>query len=262
MFIATMMFMSLTISSLFSMMRRQAAEAAEDGGGGGGGRSLMGRRGLSRQVIDSLPVKRYHAPHTEVTEDGDVVEDVSLSRENSRDESGLEENLDCCPICLVPYEDGVSEVRTLPCGHCFDRECIDPWFADHTTCPSCRQNIDNTPLPSTEEPASITISEQWEFDPRFQFLSAFDTRRRHSHWTGLGESTLTINDDDGATDVSSAPSSNEEMTNVHEGDGHGSDSVRPRFLRIRRFFSRRGHHGVAVPGEEEVAENIESIELV
>ena len=131
MFIITMMFMSLTISSLFSMLRRQGAEVED---GGGGGRSILGRRGLSREVIDSIPLKRYEAHHTEVTEYGDAVEDVSLSGESSRDESlQLEENTDCCAICLVPYEDGVSEIRTLPCGHIFDRECIDSWFADHVS---------------------------------------------------------------------------------------------------------------------------------
>ncbi|KAL7538423.1 hypothetical protein ACHAXR_008544 [Thalassiosira sp. AJA248-18] len=256
MFIFTMLFTSLTISSLFSMLRRQGAEVEDGGGGGGGGRSLMGRRGLSRQVIDSIPLKRYEAMHTEVTDDGDVVEDVSLSRENSRDESlQLEENLDCCPICLVPYEDGVSEIRTLPCGHVFDRECIDAWFADHTTCPSCRQNIGDAPLPSAEEEGAPSINEQYDFDPRLQFLTAFDaTRRRHSHWTGVEESA-------DVTDDVSSENSNNESSNTHDDGHHQFDSTRPRFLGIRRFFSRSGHVGVAVPGDEET-ENIESIELV
>ncbi|KAL9185777.1 hypothetical protein ACHAXT_003554 [Thalassiosira profunda] len=267
MFIATMMFMSLTISSIFSMMRRQAAEG-EDGGGGGGARSILGRRGLSREVIDSLPLKRYEALHTEVTDDGDVVEDESLSRENSRDESsgGLEENLDCCAICLVPYEDGVSEIRTLPCGHVFDRECIDAWFADHTTCPSCRSNVAESSSHSEGEMSlGDAVSAQMEFDPRFMFLTAFDgsSRRRHGHWnnntgtaslSGLAHTNASL----ASTDASSQDSHENESPNAHE---HDAGSLMPRFLGIRRFFNRRGHHGVAVPSDEEAVNN-ESIELV
>ena len=250
MFIATMMFMTLTISSLFSLMRRQAAE----GGGGGGGSGIsLSRGGLSRQTIDSLPLKRYTAPRSEVTEDGDVVEDVSLSRENTRDESssGLED-ADCCPICLVEYEDGISEIRTLPCGHIFDRECIDSWLTEHTTCPSCREVIQNP------------IIEEYETDPRWQFISAFEsTRRRHPHWGGSplrfhSELVLSTDELDG-TDVSSQNSRNDETTNA-QSDDHQMDSIRPSFLRIRSFFSRRGHVGVAVPtGDEEVANSIELV---
>ena len=134
MFIATMMFMSLTISSLFSMIRRQGRDAEGGGGGGngggGGGVSFM-RRGLSQRVIDSLPVKRYASPPSSDTTpdcDGPTGED-SLSL-RGEDDNGLAEelNLECCPICLTPFEDGVSEIRTLPCGHVFDRDCIDAWF--------------------------------------------------------------------------------------------------------------------------------------
>ena len=254
MFIATMMFMSLTISSLFSMMRRQAAEGGGDGGGVG---RSFNRRGLSRQVIDSLPLKTYQAPHTEVTEDGDVVEDVSLSRENSRDEStsfGLED-ADCCPICLVEYEDGVSEIRTLPCGHCFDRECIDSWLAEHTTCPSCRDAIDNTPLSQDE-----AIQDQYEFDPRWQFISAFEnTRRRHAHWGGVPtrfhqDVELVVEDSDTSLQTDSEESRGDD---AHEAHAHAP--IQPSLLRIRNFFNRRGH--MAVPGEEEDIPNA-SIELV
>jgi len=164
MFIVMMMFMSLTLSSLLSMMRRQGLVEA---GGGGGSSSLMSsRRGLSREVIDSLPLKRYKAPsRSAMGEGGDVVEDASLlsGRTNNSRREGIaaprlenSNDAECCPICLVDFTDG-SEVRTLPCGHDFDRECIDSWLLDHTTCPTCRENIDNTPLPPREEDGAPTI---------------------------------------------------------------------------------------------------------
>jgi hypothetical protein len=230
-------------------------------------------------VIDSLPSKRYEAPHTDVTEDGEEVEDVSLSRENSRDESTLQlENADCCPICLVEYEDRVSEIRTLPCGHFFDKECIDSWFADHTTCPSCREDIDNTRSSaalgglrhshwdrvdetpdstpqSTAEATAASINEQYDSNPRWQYLSAFDidSRRRHSHWDGADATPE-------AEDVS--PPGSDEETSSEDDHGHQMHSIRPRFLSIRRFFSRRGH--LAVPGDDDDEEEVnnESIELV
>ena len=142
-FLVTMMLMSLSVSTLLNSMR-----ARQVGGQEAVDRpSSTRRRGLSPDVINSLPIKRYQAPKQSTTDDGDVVDDVSLSRENSAEESDLqlEMNTDCCPICLVEYEEGISEIRTLPCGHGFDKECIDSWLENHTTCPVCRQGLDDTP---------------------------------------------------------------------------------------------------------------------
>lgn len=124
------MFMSLTLSSIFSMIRRTGAGVAE-GGGSGIVRNLT-RRGLSRSVIDNLPVKRYEAPQADSTEDGGVVQDVSLRRQDSLEE----DEMDSCAICLTEYEPGVTEVKTLPCGHQFRKECIDAWLNEKTTCPT------------------------------------------------------------------------------------------------------------------------------
>lgn len=80
MFIAIMMFVSLAMSSFFSMLQqRRARETAEDGNTGS---ILPRRRGLTRRVIESLPVKHYDA----------------TSAENNESDSA---ESDCCPICLV-----------------------------------------------------------------------------------------------------------------------------------------------------------------
>ena len=87
MFIATMMFVSLTLSSFFSMMQqRRAREAAEEGSGTATSSSRR-RGGLTRQVIDSLPLKHYEV--------GEIHDD------NATDESSRLEESECCPICLV-----------------------------------------------------------------------------------------------------------------------------------------------------------------
>ena len=84
MFIAMMMFASLTLSSFFSMIQqRRAREAAEEGNGG----SMLPRRGgLTRRVIDSLPLKNYDASEAAESTSSD---NVTLQEE------------ECCPICLA-----------------------------------------------------------------------------------------------------------------------------------------------------------------
>lgn len=232
MFIAMMMFMSLTLSSLLSLMRRQTMEGAH--GGSGGGRSSL-RRGLSREVIDSLPLRHYKTPTASTTIDDEVVLDVSLHRE--------EDCTSCCPICFVDFADGM-EIRTLPCGHEFSRDCIDSWLLDHTTCPTCRTNVDNIPLIREEEdsstPSIITVNNRsevvngWYFDGR-------RLRRRSSgfqHFNAAADSSMTIDD--------------------HE-------VTRPRFLGIRSLFGGRGRHvGLAVPSndEEEIRRRESIVELV
>ncbi|KPJ20551.1 Protein goliath [Papilio xuthus] len=47
---------------------------------------------------------------------------------------------ECCAICIEPYK--VSEtLRSLPCGHNFHKNCIDPWLLEHRTCPMCKMDI-------------------------------------------------------------------------------------------------------------------------
>ncbi|GJN20714.1 hypothetical protein PR202_gb08124 [Eleusine coracana subsp. coracana] len=44
----------------------------------------------------------------------------------------------CCVVCISTCRDG-EEVRRLPCGHAFHRDCVDRWLARcRRTCPLCR----------------------------------------------------------------------------------------------------------------------------
>jgi len=45
-----------------------------------------------------------------------------------------------CLVCQCQYEEG-DILRNLPCGHCFHRECVDPWLSTKDICPYCRQSI-------------------------------------------------------------------------------------------------------------------------
>jgi len=46
-----------------------------------------------------------------------------------------------CPICIDDFCCGEYQ-RTLDCGHCFHKKCIDRWFKkDKNDCPMCRAKI-------------------------------------------------------------------------------------------------------------------------
>ncbi|CAL0320987.1 unnamed protein product [Lupinus luteus] len=51
-----------------------------------------------------------------------------------------------CAVCLNEFEDSET-LRLIPnCDHVFHPECIDEWFASHTTCPVCRANLAPQPV--------------------------------------------------------------------------------------------------------------------
>ncbi|KAK8865875.1 hypothetical protein IAR55_001023 [Kwoniella newhampshirensis] len=48
-------------------------------------------------------------------------------------------------------------VKALPCNHLFHEKCLEPWFASHHTCPTCRLDLDplqtlNSPPPPRQNP--------------------------------------------------------------------------------------------------------------
>ena len=46
----------------------------------------------------------------------------------------------CC-VCISACRDG-EEIRSLPCGHAFHRDCVDRWLARcRRTCPLCRLHV-------------------------------------------------------------------------------------------------------------------------
>jgi hypothetical protein len=47
-------------------------------------------------------------------------------------------NKNICCICLSTFSSG-SDVKLLPCKHCFHEECIDKWINKCNSCPICRQ---------------------------------------------------------------------------------------------------------------------------
>lgn len=54
----------------------------------------------------------------------------------------------CC-ICLARYVDN-DELRLLPCGHFFHKDCVDKWLKINALCPLCKAELD---VVSTTAPA-------------------------------------------------------------------------------------------------------------
>ena len=68
-------------------------------------------------------------------------ERIQKFRRFEADESMVE---DQCSICLNEFEVG-REMMQLDCDgqHNFCQECVKSWFADHNTCPVCREKFEN-----------------------------------------------------------------------------------------------------------------------
>mmetsp|Transcript_28656 Transcript_28656/g.54159 ORF Transcript_28656/g.54159 Transcript_28656/m.54159 type:complete len:258 (-) Transcript_28656:652-1425(-) len=102
---------------------------------------------------------------------------------------------------------------------------------------------DRDAIPAAITASEVMIQDQYEHDSRWQYLSAFESRARHSHWNnGIGESTMPVGGD--TDDESSLDSYNEETTasnytlDVEDHDQIMVDSIaQPMFLGIRKFFS-------------------------
>jgi len=54
-----------------------------------------------------------------------------------------------CPICLDQLSP--NEASVLDCRHRFHRRCVEPWLAEHVTCPLCRSEVEAPIAPEDED---------------------------------------------------------------------------------------------------------------
>ena len=47
------------------------------------------------------------------------------------------DGLDDCAVCLSEIKEQET-IAILPCRHVFHQACLQPWFQQHNSCPTCR----------------------------------------------------------------------------------------------------------------------------
>ena len=52
----------------------------------------------------------------------------------------IEKNLQCS-VCMDDFK-LEEQVKQVPCGHCYHKDCIVPWLELHNSCPICRKIFD------------------------------------------------------------------------------------------------------------------------
>jgi len=130
MLVLVMMFMSVLFTALYGTLRRQQASGnggVANGNGGGNGRGntlgLLGRRGggVGQDVIDTLPVKRYHVD-SKVGTPLNIVDDATVSTTSSE-------------VAKATLHD-VGDVGSsaLSTGAAADGRCATDHDKDNTTC--------------------------------------------------------------------------------------------------------------------------------
>jgi len=55
--------------------------------------------------------------------------------------TALQTQDDNCSICQDPIEQNQSMRIIRHCTHRFHQDCIDTWFEQHVSCPTCRHDI-------------------------------------------------------------------------------------------------------------------------
>ncbi|KAF2132402.1 hypothetical protein P153DRAFT_355010 [Dothidotthia symphoricarpi CBS 119687] len=100
------------------------------------------------QPTSSLPRRRSQTESNLPTTSSSV-QHGPRTREEEKRETGLAEwrrryggRQRECVVCLEEYEDGISQVMSLPCGHEFHADCITPWLVTRRrTCPICKGDV-------------------------------------------------------------------------------------------------------------------------
>jgi len=68
-------------------------------------------------------------------------DEMSTIATDDGDAASYLNSVNVCGVCLVDFDDG-DELRVLPCGHYFHRECIDHWLLNSSTlCPVDKRDL-------------------------------------------------------------------------------------------------------------------------
>lgn len=116
-------------------------------------RKRQRRRGVVNQV------EREQENQVERLEDSEI-DEISVILFDASELVGKEEEGTECVVCLSTYQQG-EELRLLPCGHKFHKECVDEWFHCSVYCPLCKRNMKDELLSKAADPENeINQTEQ------------------------------------------------------------------------------------------------------
>lgn len=78
----------------------------------------------------------------------------------------------CCPICLHNFKAGNHLSMGRVCGHVFHNECLQMWLPKSTTCPYCRQDLEQRQPDSQADKVQKPGSTWSLFDGAFDSIYA------------------------------------------------------------------------------------------
>jgi len=131
-----LMFMSISLTLLLGLTQRyqELVQQANDDAAVAAGVAFA-----AQDFGDSPPIRRGNGLHPEIIDT--LPQKIYIASENNDGNGETEQgNQDCCPICLVDYEDG-DELRVLPCNHFMHKTCLDAWLVNNPSCPTCRHSL-------------------------------------------------------------------------------------------------------------------------
>ncbi|KAJ9419347.1 hypothetical protein QL093DRAFT_1446837 [Fusarium oxysporum] len=112
---------------------------------------------LTPEALELMPITKYRTSLQ-----------GNHERASQKGTNSLITSSDRCQECSICAEDFLEDVgiRSLPCGHRFHPECIDPWLLERSvTCPMCRVSTITGLLMAPKMPARprrvLSITEFW-----------------------------------------------------------------------------------------------------
>ena len=113
------------------------------------GMNRLARGGTNERMIELLPRRVVGGAEGETKKaeekEQDEDEKESKSERESESESECDEDSSTskksCAICLGEFEAGDCVITLPACFHEFHEECVSRWLMDKTTCPICRNDV-------------------------------------------------------------------------------------------------------------------------
>ncbi|PUZ64260.1 hypothetical protein GQ55_3G130100 [Panicum hallii var. hallii] len=100
---------------------------------------LNQNRGASSDAINALGTYKFKLKKPR-NGDGNEGGGGVLAAGTDKERVVSAEDAVCC-ICLARYVDN-DELRLLPCGHFFHKDCVDKWLKINALCPLCKAELD------------------------------------------------------------------------------------------------------------------------